>query len=450
MACNNILTSNWGSQSYAQILMVTDLGIGLGPKSLKNLISGLSGENQPLPLPLQSKFSIMCLGNPDEDPGFKYGEVLYFTIVILQLKIQFTGLNLYQQLLDISKQKGQLFTPRSVDGKTSIERSITKMFKAMCEVNYKPFEATLKIGSYLKLEASPVSLFPEPIPYTSKDIFGNETTRSISKRLEVCGYIKIADLVGSGGSGAGSPASVSRHLVFPRVEPSQKKTGSELEKLETEMKHFFVKNNPADDEESSSSMSTADVTTKESAVVLLHGALKLENMAALILLADDWYGLAYSYVDKKKSNMMLSILAPGNNVIPWIGDIRFLGLLRDALPGESYGFPVKTEKKSYSSGNMSWLKEGALQSDIQKVLRHAKKMPEKTTHFYKELNRIRRNAQSLGFESLIEILADVLTKEAQLLLVPNSNAHPECSIQLSHAASELRRGDRDLIKKYEA
>lgn len=316
----------------------------------------------------------------------------------------------------------------------------------MCEVNYKPFEATLKVGSYMKLEASPVSLFPEPNPYTSKDVFGNETTRTISKHLEVCGYIKIADLVGSGGS----PASISRHLMFPRVDSSQKKTGSELEKLETEMKHFFVKNNPAEDEESSSSISMTDVTTKESAVVLLHGALKLENMAALILLAEDWYGLAYSYVDKKKSNMMLSILSPGNNAIPWIGDIRYLGLLRDALPGESYGFPVKTEKKSYSSGNMSWLKEGALQSDIQKVLRHAKKMPEKTTHFYKELNRIRRNAQSLGFESLIEILADVLTKEAQLLLVPNSNAHPECSIQLSHAASELRRGDRELIKKYEA
>lgn len=320
------------------------------------------------------------------------------------------------------------------------------MFKAMCEANYKPFEAVLNIGSYFKLEASPISLFPEPLPYTSRDIFGNETTRVISKRLEVCGYIKIADLVGSGGS----PASISRNLVFPRVESSQKKNGSELEKMESEMKHFFVKSGAADDEESSSSMPAADVTTKESAIVLLHGALKVENMAALILLADDWYGLAYSYSDKKKSNLMLSILQPDVNVIPWIGDMRYLGLMQDALPGETYGFPVKTEKKSYSSGNMSWLKENALQSDVQKILRHAKKMPEKTTHFYKELNRIRRNAQSLGFESLIETLAEIFEKEAQVLLQPNSNAHPECSVQLSHAAGELRRGDRDLIKKFEA
>lgn len=354
-------------------------------------------------------------------------------------------MNLYQQMLDISKQKGQLFTIR--DNQSSMERSVIKMFKAMCDANYKPFEAVLSIGSYPKLDASPISMFPEPLPHTSKDIFGNETTRMISKRLEVCGYIKIADLVGSGGS----PASISRNLLFPRVPSgTQKKNGSELDKLESEMKQFFAKNVAADDEESSSSMSNADVTTKESAIVLLHGALKVENMAALVLLADDWYGLAYSYSDKKKSNLMLSILPPGCNPIPWVGDFRFLGLAKDALPGETYGFPVKTEKKSYSAGNMSWLREGALQSDIQKVLRHAKKMPEKTTHFYKELNRIRRNAQSLGFESLIDTLAEVFDKEAQFLVQPNSNAHAECAIQLTHAASELRRGDRDLIKKFES
>lgn len=147
----------------------------------------------------------------------------------------------------------------------------------------------------------------------------------------------------------------------------------------------------------------------------------------------------------------MSILKPGSNSIPWIGDIRYLGLLQDALPGESYGFPIKTEKKSYSCGNLSWLREGALQSDIQKVLRNAKKMPEKTSHFFKELNRIRRNAQSLGFESLLETLADVFDKEASLLMASGTSAHPECSIQLSHAAKELRRGDhRDLIKKFEA
>lgn len=79
----------------------------------------------------------------------------------------------------------------------------------------------------------------------------------------------------------------------------------------------------------------------------------------------------------------------------------------------------------------------------------AKKMPEKTSQFYKELNRIRRNAQSLGFDALIDALAGVFEKEALALMAPNTTANPECAIQLNHAARELRRGDRDLIKKFE-
>lgn len=195
----------------------------------------------------------------------------------------FAGMNLYQQLLDVSKQRGQLFTTaRCTENQSSMERSVIKMFKAMCEENYKPFEAYLKIGSYTKLEAVPIALFPEPLPFTTKDAFGNEKTRFVSNRFEVCGYIKIADLVGFGGS----PESFSRNVVFPRVESSHKKVGSELDKLESEMKQFFAKSATADDEESSSSMPNPDVTTKESAVVLLHGALKVENCAAVVLLAD--------------------------------------------------------------------------------------------------------------------------------------------------------------------
>lgn len=44
-------------------------------------------------------------------------------------------------------------------------------------------------------------------------------------------------------------------------------------------------------------------------------------------LSSNWYGLLVSWADnKKKSNLMLIILEPGTNAIPWLGDIRNLTL----------------------------------------------------------------------------------------------------------------------------
>lgn len=51
-------------------------------------------------------------------------------------------------------------------------------------------------------------------------------------------------------------------------------------------------------------------------------------MTALCQLSSNWYGLLVSWADnKKKSNLMLIILEPGTNAIPWLGDIRNLTLL---------------------------------------------------------------------------------------------------------------------------
>lgn len=50
-------------------------------------------------------------------------------------------------------------------------------------------------------------------------------------------------------------------------------------------------------------------------------------MAAVCQLSTNWYGLLVSWADsKKKSNLMLIILEPGNNAIPWLGDMRNLTL----------------------------------------------------------------------------------------------------------------------------
>ena len=49
------------------------------------------------------------------------------------------------------------------------------------------------------------------------------------------------------------------------------------------------------------------------------------------------------------------------------------------------------------------------------MLRHARKMPEKTPHFYKELNRIRKAALSIGFYELMDGVASIFEKECAIL-----------------------------------
>ena len=185
--------------------------------------------------------------------------------------------------------------------------------------------------------------------------------------------------------------------------------------------------------------------------VLLHGSLRRENKVALAIVGDEWYGMIYSWANsKKKSNLMISLLEPGTQSLPWLGDIDKLvpasdfGVGADKNPyGEEEDktpFPVQIqEKKSYSQNCVVWIKPDRLQTDIQKILRHARKLPDKMQNFYKELNRLRRAALSFGFMELLEGMSNMLERECALL--QHNNSHPnsaEAALQLNHAAQSLR------------
>lgn len=105
------------------------------------------------------------------------------------------------------------------------------------------------------------------------------------------------------------------------------------------------------------------------------------------------FGFIYSWADsKKKSNLMLTVLTPGSDAVPWLGDLNNLDVA-DNLPAEQIGnFPVRpAEKRSYSQNSVVWIRQAGLQSDIQKILRHARKLPEKTQQFYKVLFFVIKN-----------------------------------------------------------
>lgn len=181
----------------------------------------------------------------------------------------------------------------------------------------------------------------------------NCQTHYVSTSIELCGFIPVADV--------GSPMAISRHLVLTAKENG-------VNKLETD----------AMDDES-------DEGRIPSFCVLLHGALKVENMAALVTVGDNWFGFIFSWADsKKKSNLMLTVLTPGSDAVPWLGDLNHLDVV-ESLASEQIGsFPVRpSEKRSYSQNGVVWIRQAGLQSDIQKILRHARKLPEKKQQFYK-------------------------------------------------------------------
>ena len=133
-------------------------------------------------------------------------------------------------------------------------------------------------------------------------------------------------------------------------------------------RHLILPANPSKDKTPEEESKTPNLC------VFLHGALKVENMCALVELGEDWFGVVYSWSDnKKKSSLMLSLFEPGLDSVPWLGELDRLGPAADINETTTSPFPVKSDRKpSYSSGPVVWIKPNGIQNDIQKVLRHAR------------------------------------------------------------------------------
>ncbi|KAF4526527.1 hypothetical protein B566_EDAN005894 [Ephemera danica] len=332
---NSLVLDEWGTGTPCQVILVTDGSVGMGPTGLGACLAGGSGS--PLPFSFPGSLSVMCLASPEE-PGVAQ------------------TMPMYHRLVELAGGQGTLYMP---EGPLS-PKSVIGMFQRLAETQFSSFQGTLTCGNL----SSSIVLSPIPQPY-SNPLEVDSPKRSISPILEVCGFLDVADV--------GSPMVVSRHLVLPVY------TGKA-----PEASNVGLKMDPDSDEESNNQ----DEGRMPSFCVLLHGALKVENMVALCLLGEDWYGMIYSWADtKKKSNIMLSIFQPGVNVIPWLGSLNNLGVLPPKEVSE--GLPVKPlEKRSYAQNYVVWIRQAGLQSDIQKILRHARKLPDKTQQFYKVLCKL--------------------------------------------------------------
>lgn len=131
------------------------------PINPQYLLNETPSENW-IPFSSMSKLNFVCLGTTADS---------YFQ----------NAIELYQQFLDLSGQKGQLFIahietesnkaikhtyngdgvvfPTTLQWKSEI---IPQIVNDVYEINYKPFEATLNCGEYHKLE-SPILIWPTPM-----------------------------------------------------------------------------------------------------------------------------------------------------------------------------------------------------------------------------------------------------------------------------------------------
>ncbi|XP_070126670.1 integrator complex subunit 14 isoform X6 [Equus przewalskii] len=319
------------------------------------------------------------------------------------------SLDCLERLIDLNNGEGQIFT---IDGPLCL-KNVQSMFGKLIDLAYTPFHAVLKCGHL----TADVQVFPRPEPFVVDEEI-DPIPKVINTDLEIVGFIDIADI--------SSPPVLSRHLVLPIALNKGDEVGTGI----------------TDDNEDENSAN--QIAGKiPNFCVLLHGSLKVEGMVAIVQLGPEWHGMLYSQADsKKKSNLMMSLFEPGPEPLPWLGKMAQLGPISDAKENP-YGeddnkspFPLQPKnKRSYAQNVTVWIKPSGLQTDVQKILRNARKLPEKTQTFYKELNRLRKAALAFGFLDLLKGVADMLERECTLL--PDT-AHPDAAFQLTHAAQQLK------------
>ncbi|XP_048006221.1 integrator complex subunit 14 [Leguminivora glycinivorella] len=393
---SQLILTEWGYQTPMQIILITDGSIGSGPIGRSRAI-----QNLPLPAPYPVRIHILPVVSP-VDPCLQHAMPLYQKIVDLATSANNSSGNVSRgsvYCLD------QLSVPSAVN-------AITRL----CEQHYQEFSCTLKCGQL----AARVQLFPEPHPAVHE---GYAATYTLSNEINIMGFMHISEL--------GTPISVSKHLVVPQAQNGNS-SNRENYGSKTPTKDGSSMDGSSPDEE------VLDHSKMPNFCVLLHGALKVENMAAIVELGGDWWGALVAWNEASRSRrscLLLCVLRPGASAAPWLGPLDQLGTCDENTP-PSETYPVRSWR-SYSGGGAgcAWARPHALLADVQKVLRHARKLPDKTQHLYKELNRLRRAAITLGFSELLACVGAALERECAAL---PAGAPPECALQLAHAAAALR------------
>lgn len=441
------------------------------------------------------KIQIVCLTSP-RDPALNLS-LPFFKKLVNLVDNRTTGdcpvLTTSSNMRNL--RRSAIWLPESSTSEISKEE-VESLFTNIAELNYKPHNVTLSCGhlsSVVMLSPRPSDRLVEPLKNEFDDLKNEESQTDkkenknffvsalnksalfeLADEIDICGFMALSDIA--------SPATISRHIIFP-IPNSKINEIEKAEQILLQDPNAYNKSlqacapdqeigpNPdnRDDEkavhsklaigshQSSNDHSVErDITKRPSFCVLLHNCLKQENMVAICIVGknnetnEEWFGTLHAHTDnRKKACLMLSLLTPGTSPILWLPDFKTLGsaTLNADLP------PAILERlttgggacgsgpggKSYSTNNVIWLDPESVQADVQKIVRHAKRTPDKAPHFYKELNRIRRAAISYGFYDVLYGLAFILEREKSIMLSEQSKPpNPEILKHIDHVISCLR------------
>ncbi|KAL3981812.1 hypothetical protein ACH3XW_44610 [Acanthocheilonema viteae] len=159
----------------------------------------------------------------------------------------------------------------------------------------------------------------------------------------------------------------------------------------------------------------------EDVLNLLCSALRLEENVAICRLNKNLYG-ALCYISAKEEDpsvcrLSIVLFPSGPTPVAWLPPFTTMSSQSVVDAGnEEQLFCIMNDglsRPSYSSVQRTcWYEVHGLQSDIQKIARLLKKIPDRTFLFYSELNRIHSYCCAIGAEDVLEKLIQVLDEES--------------------------------------
>lgn len=483
--------TDWAQDGPINVILVTDgqyHGKGscdIYPDMLENEFDDIQLEELKDYFDVPCKMQVVCLTSP-RDPALKHS-LKFYSRLITTVDSKITDCPVLSTSSMKQFKQSAIWLPDSNTREVSVE-SVENLFATLAEAHYKPFHTVVTFGhlsSMVLLSPKPTECLVETLKnefddikneekQATKETFVSAPSRArlfkLDSEIGICGFLPLTDIA--------NPAVISRHLVLPvpserfneihkaqqilSQDPNAYKT-TQTGGLTISTPDASVKNkrNEIQVDPTKSSKNVAingasesnhelDITKQPSFCVLLHNCLRQENMVAICSIGkndetnEDWFAILYPLVDsKKKSGLLLSLLMPGPQPIPWLPSFRSMGstcLNSDCTPTIlDRPTNIRSSSKSYSSNNVIWLDPESVQADVQKVVRYARRGPDKAPQFYKELNRIRRAALSYGFFDVLSGLANILEKERRSMISDTSRpANPVMLQHIDHVILSLR------------